>query len=303
MSLLEIRDLNISFYDKNRPILAIKDMNLDLDRQESICIVGESGSGKSVLAESILGLHDSAHVSGSIKFKGRDILKMSECDIQNIRGKEVCLIPQNASQSWNPMMRLGKQMEEFLVKCGKDREEAQKSLMATMRGCGLDTGLTREYPHRLSGGMSQRAMIAMCMAAEPDLLIADEPTKGLDNRCKEEVLNIMSSIREDHSLIMITHDLSASRICERLAVLYGGSIMEMGATNDVLHQPLHPYTKGLIGAHPRNGMVPIPGNGERPKVKGCSYVSRCCHSHDSCSQDIHLHDRDGRHVRCCHDHD
>lgn len=303
MSLLEVENLNISFIDGRSRINAVKSVSLTLETKGSLCIIGESGSGKSVLVESFLGVLDSkAEASGRITFNGKDILGMGPNELRGIRGKGICLIPQNATQAWNPMMRVGQQVREFLIKCGKDEAYIKKEVPRIFEECDLDPSLLRQFPHRLSGGMSQRAMIAMCIAAEPDILIADEPTKGLDGSSKKEVLKLMSSLKDNHSLIVITHDLATAGICEDIIVLYAGTVMESGKTKDILTNPLHPYTKGLIAAHPRNGLNPIPGGGERHDGIGCCFKTRCCHNHDNCNEHIDLHDKSGRALRCCHDH-
>ncbi|MDD1772962.1 MAG: ABC transporter ATP-binding protein [Methanomassiliicoccales archaeon] len=301
MTLLSVRGLDVSFVSGKSVIRAVNGLDLDLDEGSSLAIVGESGSGKSVLASAILGmLEDNGTARGEMLFDGEDLMKAERRRMVALRGKDICLLPQNAWSAWDPIMRIGDQMIEFLRKCGVPKEEAPQIAEGYLGRCGLDPSVLRSYAHRLSGGMSQRAMIAMCTAVHPRLLIADEPTKGLDGRSRKLVLDVISTVRERSALLMITHDLKAARSCEDVAIMYGGRIVEIGPANDVLDHPRHPYTKGLCAAHPNKGMVPIPGCiGERTSGEGCCFRDRCCSNDAACSGDIPL-DGNGWKVRCCH---
>ena len=301
MTLLSVRNLNVSFVSGENIIRAVNGLDLDIESGRSLAIVGESGSGKSVLASAILGmLEENGTADGEIAFDGEDLLKSERKRMVSLRGRDICLIPQNAWSAWDPIMRVGDQMTEFLRKCGVSKEEAPRMVEEYLGRCGLNPSVLRSYPHRLSGGMSQRAMIAMCTAVHPRLLIADEPTKGLDGRSRKLVLDVMSTVREGSTLLMITHDLKAARSCEDVAIMYGGRIVELGPSNDVLDRPLHPYTRGLCAAHPNKGMVPIPGGvGERTDGKGCGFRDRCRLTDGPCSGDIPLLGTE-RKVRCCH---
>ena len=301
MTLLSVRDLRVSFASGEDVILAVNGLDLDIDDGRSLAIVGESGSGKSVLASAILGmLEDNGTASGEMLFGGEDLMKADRKRLASLRGRDICLIPQNAWSAWDPIMRIGGQMVEFMRRCGVPKEEAPQLAEEYLVRCGLDPGVLRSFAHRLSGGMSQRAMIAMCAAVHPRLLIADEPTKGLDGRSRKLVLEIMSTVREGSALLMITHDLRAARSCEEVAIMYGGRIVETGPANEVLDHPHHPYTKGLCAAHPKQGMVPIPGGtGERARGEGCCFMDRCPLSDGTCSGDIPL-EGTTRKVRCRH---
>lgn len=301
MTLLSVRDLHVSFVSGGNVITAVNGLDLDIDGGRSLAIVGESGSGKSVLASAILGmLEENGAARGEMLFDGEDLMKADRKRMASLRGRDICLIPQNAWSAWDPIMRIGDQMAEFMHRCGVPKEEAPQLAEEYLRRCGMDPGVLRSYAHRLSGGMSQRAMIAMCASVHPRLLIADEPTKGLDGRSRKQVLEIMSTLREGSALMMITHDLKAARCCEDVAILYGGQIVEIGPVNDVLDHPRHPYTKGLCAAHPSQGMVPIPGGtGERARVDGCCFMDRCSLRHEACAGKIPLEGTTWK-VRCNH---
>lgn len=301
MSLLSVRGLNVTFVSGEETIHAVNSLDLDLDSGGSLALVGESGSGKSVLASAILGtLEENGMASGQVWFNGRNILGLDEAQMMGLRGREICLVPQNAWSAWDPVMRIGDQMTEFMRCCGVPREEAPDLALEYAQMCGLGPEVLRSYAHRLSGGMSQRAMIAMCASVRPRLLIADEPTKGLDGRSRGMVLDLLNTVVDEAALLMITHDLRAARSCREVAVLYGGRIVESGPANEVLDIPLHPYTAGLCAAHPRRGMVPIPGGeGHRSGVLGCCFQERCRLADEACRSEVAM-SGGARKVRCCH---
>ena len=227
---------------------------------------------------------------------------MSRKRLEQVRGKGICLIPQNASQAWDPLMRIGKQMTEFIEKTGYSKKEALDLAAENLIRCGFEdpVPIMKSYPYTLSGGMSQRAMIAMCLAVEPEVIIADEPTKGLDTKSVAQVIDLMTMItKEKRTFIMITHDLDVAQCCEEIAVLYSGLIVERGKSDEVSSNPYHPYTKGLIMAQPKNGMHPIPGDiGLRPDRIGCPFRNRCLQCDERCTSDVPLTDVRGRTVRC-----
>jgi peptide/nickel transport system ATP-binding protein len=300
--MLEVRDLTVSFDSGDLVIGAINGLDLDLDDKESMAIIGESGSGKSVLASTILGiLEENGSATGKVLFDGQDLMGEARRELPSLRGRVICLLPQNAWSAWDPLMRIGDQMSEFMRHCGIPAKRTEPIAEEMVRRCGLDPQVLRAFPHRLSGGMSQRAMIAKCMSVRPRLLIADEPTKGLDGGSRKLVLELMGGFSSDTSLLMITHDLRAARICDSVSILYAGRIVETGKTSEVLGSPRHPYTKGLCAAHPRQGMVPIPhGMGQRHDGNGCSFMGRCAQADDQCQSDIPLAGEGSWKVRCVH---
>jgi len=303
MSMLDIEKLDVKFnLDLDRKLDVIDKLDLEMSRSTTLSMIGESGSGKSVIASAILRILESnAEVSGNIRFEGEDIYEMSEKRILEIRSKEICLIPQNASQAWDPLTKIGKQMSEFQTKAGIPKEKTNELSIEFLSRCGFTNSdeIMKTYPHRLSGGMCQRAMIAMCMSVSPTLTIADEPTKGLDVYSRGHVLDLMTEVGKDSALLMISHDLQAAKYCNEAAVLYGGTILEHGKSSDVIDNPMHPYTKGLKKAHPRNGMIPIPGSGLRTtRGKGCIFLERCNVASDSCKDTISFSEKGGRYVRC-----
>lgn len=301
MSLLSIKGLSVSFASGESTIHAVNSLDLDLDSGRSLAIIGESGSGKSVLASAILGtLEENGTASGQVLFDGRNILGSDEAVLMALRGRQICLIPQNAWSAWDPVIRIGDQMTEFMRCCGVPRSEAPNLALEYLKKCGLAPEVLRSYSHRLSGGMSQRAMVAMCASVRPRLLIADEPTKGLDGRSRTLVLDLFEKVIGDAALLMITHDLRAARSCDEVSVLYGGRIVESGPANEVLDRPLHPYTAGLCAAHPRRGMVPIPGGiGRRTEIVGCVFRDRCVLADHECQGDVPMFG-ETRRVRCFH---
>jgi len=305
MSLLDISRLDVSFsIGLDERLDVIKGLDMSMERMDTISMIGESGSGKSVIASAILRILESnAMVSGNVSFEGEDIYGMTEKRLLEMRGKDVCLIPQNASQAWDPLTRIGKQMFEFQIKAGIPQDKVKGLSQDVLCRCGFDDpdAIMRAYPHRLSGGMCQRAMIAMCTSVGPSLVIADEPTKGLDVHSRGHVLKLMTEVGRDSALLMISHDLQAAMHCNRTSVLYGGVIVEHGPSSDVLINPLHPYTKGLNAAHPRNGMRPIPGTGLRAFCnKGCIFYDRCSERTEGCNEPVDLKTVGDSAVRCLH---
>lgn len=303
MSLLEIRSLTVKFTTSEGEITALRDLNLDVEEGSSLTIIGESGSGKSVLASAILmTLESNASMSGKVSFDSQPIGSMDEKALRKMRGKDICLIPQNATQAWDPLIRIGNQMSELLIKTGVEKKKTRDVSVEYLSKCGFSDpeAVLREYPHRLSGGMSQRAMIAMCLSVRPRLLIADEPTKGLDGASKRQVMEAIAIARKESTLMVITHNLATARACHHIAVMYGGMIMERGDTSEVLEYPLHPYTVGLRAAHPRNGMNPIPGGGGRAETQGCPFRKRCHLADHQCEASIVPREGKGRVVRCAH---
>ena len=285
---IEIRDLSVTFQDGGEMIHAMEDVSAYFPSGSVTGLIGESGSGKSLLGMSILGLlSGQARVEGSCMYKGMDLYRLPEKEMQKIRGKEIALIPQT-------------------VHGNKDKELADSRRDEFLRRFGFSDPdrINRAYSFQLSGGMNQRVISAMGLMNRPKWVIADEPTKGLDAILRRQVYRVLKEISETDTegMIVITHDIAlAGALCDRLMVLYKGSIMEAGETKTILEHPAHPYTKGLIASLPGKGMNPI-GRAVRKKEgnSGCSFYPRCAHAVDACKNgripEAEL--PDGRKVRC-----
>ncbi len=275
--LLEIEHLNIRFVNGGKETEVVSDLSLSLDRRETLGIVGESGSGKSVTSLSIMRLHpdETTRTKGAIRFEDKDLLSLSEREMQDIRGNKITIIFQEPMTSLNPIHTVGKQIAESVLLHSKTtKKEAMARARQLLELCGIPDPDQRmkEYPHQLSGGMRQRVMIAIALACDPELLIADEPTTALDVTIQAQILELMKAIKKDRdmSIIMITHDLGiVYDFCDRVVVMYTGEVVESAPVKELFAAPLHPYTEGLIGALPRlgqpterlsaiEGMVPTP---------------------------------------------
>ncbi|MBP5165992.1 MAG: ABC transporter ATP-binding protein [Oscillospiraceae bacterium] len=289
--LLDIRDEYLSFFTPAGEIKALNGVSFSMDEGEVLGIVGESGSGKSVTAYSIMGLtaYPGRLVSGSIRFNGHEVEKMSEKELRKMRGNEVSIIFQDPMTSLNPVYTIGNQIEEvILLHTDKTREEAKKRAKELLELVGINEPERRlkQYPHELSGGMRQRVMISIALACEPKLLIADEPTTALDVTIQAQILELMKELRSklDMSIIMITHDLGVvASMCEKIAVMYAGHIVEYGTADEIFYEPGHEYTKGLIKSIPKlNSSEPerlVPIEGQPVDLlnppKGCPFAPRC----------------------------
>ena len=255
---LEVKDLKISFDTFAGKVHAIRGVSFDLFEGETLAIVGESGSGKSVTSRSVMQLLSSnANIdSGEILFKGEDIVKKSEKEMQGIRGKEIAMIFQDPMTSLDPTMPIGKQVAESLVKHKKvSKKEGQKAALELLNLVGIPNAEKRlkNYPHQFSGGQRQRIVIAIALICYPEVLIADEPTTALDVTIQAQILELMKKIQEkiNTSIIFITHDLGVvASVADRVAVMYGGRIVEVGTSEEIFYNPQHPYTWGLLGSMP-----------------------------------------------------
>ena len=280
--LLEIKHLNVVFSNGGRSVEAISDLSLSLGRRETLGIVGESGSGKSVTSLATMRLlpKATAHVKGQILFEGRDLLQLPEREMQQIRGNKIAMIFQEPMTSLNPIHPVGKQIAESVLLHSKaTKKEAMARALQLLELCGIPDPEQRmkEYPHQLSGGMRQRVMIAIALACDPELLIADEPTTALDVTIQAQILQLMKDLKKDRdmSIIMITHDLGiVYDFCDRVVVVYTGEVVESAPVKALFQEPLHPYTEGLIGALPRLGRPTerleaiegmVPDAGEMPR--------------------------------------
>lgn len=314
--ILDVRDLRTSFFDdEGFEIKAVDGVSFELPKGKTLGIVGESGSGKSITALSILRLiaKNGKIAGGEILFNGEDLTKLSEKEIRNIRGNDISMIFQEPMTSLNPVYTIGKQIYEALkVHQGMDKEEGRKRCIELLELVGIPSPEQRlkQYPHELSGGMRQRVMIAMALACNPKLLIADEPTTALDVTIQAQILELINSLQEElgMSVIMITHDLGVvAETCDYVAVMYGGQVVEFQEIKELFKNPKHPYTVGLLNSMPRHDMdidelEPIKGT--VPSVhnmpKGCRFAPRCPFATELCITELPELDRkeDGSEVRC-----
>lgn len=296
--LLEIKDEKLSFFTPAGEVKALNGVSFSMNEGEVLGIVGESGSGKSVTAYSIMGLtaYPGKLIGGTIYFNGHQIEKMSEKEMRKIRGNEVSIIFQDPMTSLNPVYTIGNQITEVIrLHTGKGKKEAYDRAKELLELVGINepTKRLKQYPHELSGGMRQRVMIAIALACEPKLLIADEPTTALDVTIQAQILELMQELRQKlgMSIIMITHDLGVvASMCERIAVMYAGHIVEYGTADEIFYEPKHEYTKGLINSIPKlsaqeiERLVPIEGQPVdllNPPA-GCPFAPRCANCMKIC---------------------
>ena len=300
--LLEIKDEKLSFFTPAGEVKALNGVSFSMNEGEVLGIVGESGSGKSVTAYSIMGLtaYPGKLIGGTIYFNGHQIEKMSEKEMRKIRGNEVSIIFQDPMTSLNPVYTIGNQITEVIrLHTGKGKKEAYDRAKELLELVGINepTKRLKQYPHELSGGMRQRVMIAIALACEPKLLIADEPTTALDVTIQAQILELMQELRQKlgMSIIMITHDLGVvASMCERIAVMYAGHIVEYGTAEEIFYEPKHEYTKGLINSIPKlsaqeiERLVPIEGQPVdllNPPA-GCPFAPRCANCMKICLREM-----------------
>ncbi|MGN0544212.1 MAG: ABC transporter ATP-binding protein [Acutalibacteraceae bacterium] len=300
--LLEIKDERLSFFTPAGEVKALNGVSFSMEQGEVLGIVGESGSGKSVTAYSIMGLtaHPGKLIGGTIRFNGHQIDQMSEKEMRKIRGNEVSIIFQDPMTSLNPVYTIGNQITEVIrLHTGKSKKEAYDRAQELLELVGINepTKRLRQYPHELSGGMRQRVMIAIALACEPKLLIADEPTTALDVTIQAQILELMQELRQKlgMSIIMITHDLGVvASMCEKIAVMYAGYIVEYGTADEIFYDPRHEYTKGLIKSIPKlnveqtERLVPIEGQPIdllNPPA-GCPFAPRCANCMKVCLREM-----------------
>jgi peptide/nickel transport system ATP-binding protein len=320
MALLEIEDLQTHFRTQDGVNRAVDGISFHVNEGETLAVVGESGCGKSVTAMSILRLvpEPPAKIAGSIRFQGKQLLKFSEREMRSIRGNDISMIFQEPMTSLNPVLTVGRQIGETLrLHQGLDRKaaEARAIEMLVLVGIPEPRRRLREYPHQLSGGMRQRVMIAMALACNPKLLIADEPTTALDVTIQAQILDLMRDLkrRVGAAIILITHDLGiVAEVAERVMVMYAGRKLEEAPVAELFRTPRHPYTRGLLGAVPKLGssllgsatrLAEIPGlvPSLKHRIKGCVFAGRCLHATELCRQVAPaLESKAPGHLAACH---
>lgn len=314
MSLLEIKNLTIHYIAEGGDVKAVNDVSLSIDEGETLGLVGETGAGKTTTALGILNLIQSPPgkiLSGEIIYKGKDLLKLSRGELLNIRGSQISMIFQDPMTALNPVHTIGDQIAEVIELhegCGK--KEAAEKAKDMLEKVGISRVRAGDYPHQLSGGMKQRVVIAIALACDPALLLADEPTTALDVTIQAQVLEMINQLKKEFNtaMLLITHDLGiVAETCDKVAVMYAGEIVEYGSLEDIFDRTAHPYTRGLFASIPRmdvdvewlepiKGLMPDPAD----LPQGCKFHPRCPYASDGCSQnDIPLREvSPGHMVRC-----
>lgn len=300
--LLKIRGLETHFISKKQTVKAVDGLDLTINKGEIVALVGESGSGKSITSLSIMQLVPQPGgkiVGGEVIFEGKDLLKMDEKEMRHVRGNDISMIFQEPMTSLNPVLTIGEQITEVLryhLKMGKEEAKYRAMELLEIVGFSRVNEIINDYPHRLSGGMRQRVMIAMAMSCNPKLLIADEPTTALDVTIQAQILELMKELTEqfETAILLITHDLGVvSEIADKVAVMYCGQVVETSQVDQLFDEPLHPYTEGLLNSIPTlegkierlqsiKGNVPLPD--ELPL--GCRFAPRCPKAFDKCYESV-----------------
>lgn len=301
--MLKVKNLEVSF--GGVPI--ILGLSLVVERRKTVALVGESGSGKTVTAHAILRLM-SGSIQGEILFEGEDLLKKSPKEMERVRGKQIGMIFQDPLAALNPTMRIGKQIAEGL----REKKEAKKQVLELLHDVGIQDPQRayESYPHQLSGGMRQRALIASALAGSPSLLIADEPTTALDVTIQAQILDLLATLQRKRGMgiLLITHDLGVvAHLSDEMVVLYGGRVMERGVTEEIFKSPQHPYTEALLRSLPRldqakeERLKPIAGSPPDPRrpLKGCPFWPRCPYAQEICHTPPPLTELSATHAAAC----
>ena len=316
MPFLQIKDLVVEYTSDGETIHAVNGVDLSLRRGETLGLVGETGAGKTTIAKSILRIlpDRSAKIcGGEIFVNGKDLLKLSEPEIQQIRGNEIAMIFQDPMTALNPVKRVGDQIAEVIrIHNSISPAEVEKRAKEMLELVGIPAQRFREYPHQFSGGMKQRVVIAIALACNPELLLADEPTTALDVTIQAQVLDMIADLKKqkNSSMIMITHDLGVvAEVCDQVGIIYAGEIVEYGSKEQIFDHPTHPYTIGLFGAipdmnedeewlHPIEGLPPDPTN----LPQGCAFNPRCPYATEECRKGKipFAETPDGHLSRCLH---
>ena len=313
-NILEIKDLTIHYITDDEVVKAVNDISISLEEGESLGLVGETGAGKTTTAMGILGLVPNPPgkiIGGEILYKGKNLLKMSDSEMRKIRGHEISMIFQDPMTALNPVLTVGDQIMEVIQLHQKvSKAEALRRAMDMMEMVGIEGGRYNEYPHQFSGGMKQRIVIAIALACNPNLLIADEPTTALDVTIQAQVLDLIDNLKKkfNTSLLLITHDLGVvAEVCDKVAIVYAGRIVEYGTLEHIYNNPKHPYTNDLFGSipdfskkshrlNPIKGLMPDPSN----LPEGCAFADRCPHATEIChkKQPQAIEIEPGHTVRC-----
>ncbi|MFH1350668.1 MAG: ABC transporter ATP-binding protein [Pseudomonadota bacterium] len=300
--LLSVQDLKVYFIGDERVAQALDGVSYDIQKGETVCLVGESGCGKTVSALSIMGIlprPPGKIMGGRVLFNGRNLLELNEKEMQKVRGNQIAMVFQEPMTSLNPVFTIGDQIgEAIIVHESVEEAEIKHRIIQLLRDVGIPSPQERlkDYPHQLSGGQRQRVMIAMALACNPDLIIADEPTTALDMTIQAQILNLFKELqtKRDMSLLYITHDLRVvATIADRVYVMYSGIIVEQGETHQIFHLPSHPYTQGLLASLPSRSkrgsrLHSIPGTVPDPAYKpnGCPFHPRCDFAIESCQTEF-----------------
>ncbi|MFJ5775942.1 ABC transporter ATP-binding protein [Streptomyces sp. NPDC093094] len=315
--LLEVRDLHVEFKTRDGIAKAVNGVTYSVDAGETLAVLGESGSGKSVTAQAVMGILDippGKITGGEILFQGRDLLKLKEEERRKVRGAEMAMIFQDALSSLNPVLSVGDQLGEmFVVHRGMSRKDARAKAVELMDRVRIPAAKerVRQYPHQFSGGMRQRIMIAMALALEPALIIADEPTTALDVTVQAQVMELLAELQRELNmgLILITHDLGVvADVADHIAVMYAGRIVETAPVHGIYKSPAHPYTRGLLDSIPRldqKGQELYAIKGLPPNLlhipRGCAFHPRCPMARDVCRTDVPpLYEVDPERRSACH---
>ena len=313
--LLQVEELTIAFSEEKTQTVVVDKVGFSVNPGEVLCIVGESGCGKSVTALSLLGLlSPSARViKGSIMYEGEDLLKMSEKELDRIRGSEVTMVFQDVMISLNPVLTIGNQLTEVIRShMGYDRNKANEYAIEMIKKVGLSDAkaVMKKYPHMLSGGMQQRIMIAMALACEPKLIIADEPTTALDVTIQLQIMNLLVELQKEFhmSIVLITHDIGlVAELADRVIIMYAGQFMEETSVYRLFEHPVHPYTKALLESvpciydDPNKKLSSIPGTVPEnyQDIEGCRFYGRCPYAAPACREaQVYSEFIDGHFVRC-----
>jgi oligopeptide/dipeptide ABC transporter ATP-binding protein len=305
--LLEVKDLGVEFTTEDGVVRAVDGVSFELERGKVLGIVGESGSGKSVTAMTIMGLTRDVNSSfrGEVNYQGRNLLEISDTEMQNFRGNEIGMIFQDPMTSLNPVYRIGEQIVEAIQAHEPlDKRTAERRAVELLRQVGIPNPESRvdDFPHQFSGGMRQRAMIAMALSCNPSILIADEPTTALDVTIQAQIVELISKLKDDFNsaVIMITHDLGVvADIADEIVVMYAGRVVERAPTRELFYDPQHPYTWGLLGSIPR---LDRPKQARQHSItgappsliqlpEGCKFRPRCPHAFEKCVQEPPLENR------------
>jgi peptide/nickel transport system ATP-binding protein len=298
--ILEIKQLRTHFFNEERTIKAVDGVDIIVKKGETLGIVGESGCGKSVTSLTLMRLlpKTGTRIQGEIRYKGKNLLELSEDEMRNVRGNEIAMIFQEPMTSLNPVYTIGYQLcESVVLHRGYSKKQARENAIEMLKKVHIPRAekIIDEYPHQLSGGMRQRVMIAMAMSCEPELLIADEPTTALDVTIQAQILDLMRELRDKQgtSIMLITHDLGiVAEMCDRVVVMYAGQVVEQADVYTLFENPSHPYTQGLMKSIPKvdvdqhrldsiPGNVPLPGSVKQ----GCRFASRCSYVEARCLVD------------------